>query len=410
MGYDTTTSVTDSVSDNLASYHNQLKTAIDHVMSSSPYSAYVTAASMTGNVTLTDSDYPIQSYSPTAARDLTLPAVASTNHAFFVYNRSGSFAITVKNAGGTTIGTVSAGTSGMFFSDGTNGWTTISGGSSSASGDKYAMEFRLTLETGVPISTSDQTGKTTIYCTPYLGNQIALYDGSSTWTTYSSAEFSLALGTLTSGLPYDVFCYNNSGTPTLEFTAWTNGTTRATALTRQNGILVKSGSTTRRYLGTFYTTATTTTEDSEAKRFLYNYYNRRPRTLNKQETTTSWTYNSSTIHQANASTANKVEVIMGVAEDVLSVSVLTSATGSGFGYVGIGEDSTSTFTTSGYYQGGGGASGSEWFVFSAYLRKIPAVGYHYYSWNERTTTAVVTFWGGTSTDNWRAGIFGEISC
>jgi len=270
------------------------------------------------------------------------------------------------------------------------------------------MEFRLTLETGTPVSVTDQSNKTTIYCAPYKGNQIALYDGSGTWTTYTSAEFSLALGTLTASLPYDVFCYANGSTPTLEFLAWTNGTTRATALTTQNEVLVKTGATTRRYLGTFYTTSTTQTQDTEAQRFLFNYYNRVARSLNKQETNSSWTTNTASVRQANANTANKVEVVIGYAEDVIDINILTSCTGSGYGFVGVGEDTITAFTTSGYYQGGGGASGSEWFVFSAYLRKIPAVGYHYYAWNELTNTVNTTFWGGTGANNYRAGIFGEV--
>jgi hypothetical protein len=138
---------------------------------------------------------------------------------------------------------------------------------------KKICDFRLTLTTAVPVTTSDVTGATTIYCTPFNGNSIALYDGTN-WNLRQSAEFSIALGTLTSGKPYDVFCYDNSGTPTLELLAWTNDTTRATALTRQDGILCKSGALTRRYLGSFYTTSTTTTEDSFVKRYLFNYYNR----------------------------------------------------------------------------------------------------------------------------------------
>lgn len=122
MAYDTTTQVTDDLSDNLASYHNQLKTAADHLMSSTAYAAYTRTQSMTGNVTLTDSDFPIQSFSPTAARDLTLPTVASTNHAFYVVNRSATYAITIKNSGGTTITTVPISSSTMVYSDGANGW------------------------------------------------------------------------------------------------------------------------------------------------------------------------------------------------------------------------------------------------------------------------------------------------
>jgi hypothetical protein len=122
MAYDTTTTVTDNVSDNLASYHNQLKAAADHAMSASAYAAYTHTHSMTGNVTLTDADLPIQSFDPTAARDLTLPAVATTNHSFYVINRSATYAITIKNAAAATIATLSVNSSLMVTSDGANGW------------------------------------------------------------------------------------------------------------------------------------------------------------------------------------------------------------------------------------------------------------------------------------------------
>src|SRR3990167_7040004 len=135
----------------------------------------------------------------------------------------------------------------------------------------FYMDFgvcdgRLTLTSGTPVTTADVTGATSIYFAPFKGNRIGLYDGSSAWAIYTFTELTLALGTLTSGLPYDVFAYDSSGTVTLEALAWTNGTTRATALTTQNGVLVKTGATTRRYLGTFYTTATTTTESSRRDR------------------------------------------------------------------------------------------------------------------------------------------------
>ena len=125
--YDTTTSVVAGVSEIQATQHNQLVTALLHTMSAVPYAAYGTPASMTGNVTLTDASFPVLSYSPTAARDLTLPAVATTNHAFYVINRSGTYAITVKNSGGTTIATIIANGISVFVSDGVNGWYQIGG-------------------------------------------------------------------------------------------------------------------------------------------------------------------------------------------------------------------------------------------------------------------------------------------
>lgn len=133
MAYDPTTSVVDDVNDNLAQYHNELVTAITHLMSAVPYASYKRAQSMTGNVTLTDADFPIQSFSPTAARDLTLPALASTNHAYYVMNRSATYMITVKDSGGATLGTIAVSSAALIVSDGANAWSLVSGGGGSSS-------------------------------------------------------------------------------------------------------------------------------------------------------------------------------------------------------------------------------------------------------------------------------------
>ena len=135
---------------------------------------------------------------------------------------------------------------------------------------------RLTLAAGVPefdARAADVTGATTIYYTPFKGNVISLYDGT-VWTTQTFSEISLALGTLTASTNYDVFIYNNAGTLTLELSAaWATNATRTDAIALQDGILVKSGAATRRFLGTIRTTSTTTTEDSMVRRFLWNAEN-----------------------------------------------------------------------------------------------------------------------------------------
>lgn len=125
MAYDTTTTVLDGIDDNLAQYHNELKTAIDHLMSASSYASYVRTQSMTANVTLADADFPIQSFSPTAARDLTLPAVATTNHPFYVWNRSGTYAITVKNASAVVMAVLQPYSHVTLQTDGANGWYVV---------------------------------------------------------------------------------------------------------------------------------------------------------------------------------------------------------------------------------------------------------------------------------------------
>lgn len=146
---------------------------------------------------------------------------------------------------------------------------------------------RLTLTTATPVTTSNVSAAGTLYFTPYGGNKISLYDGTR-WKVYTFTERSLSLS-LTSGSVYDVWLYDNAGTLTLETLVWTNSTTRATALTTQDGVLVKTGATTRRYLGTILASGTDTTEDSDSKRYVWNYYNRVPYKDFRKDTTDSWT-------------------------------------------------------------------------------------------------------------------------
>ena len=154
----------------------------------------------------------------------------------------------------------------------------------------FMCQGRLTTESGVPVSTSDRSNQSTLYFTPYEGSRIALFNGTS-WILFTFSEISLALSGLTAGNNYDVFVYSNAGTPTLELgTAWTNASVRATALTKQDGVYVLNGSTTRRYVGTIRATAATQTQDTAAQRFVWNYYNRVRRTLAVSFTANSWTY------------------------------------------------------------------------------------------------------------------------
>ena len=191
----------------------------------------------------------------------------------------------------TQLDTVAAGTAGQFLK--TNGtgsapsWATVSSPLGVAEG-------RLTATSGTPVTVADVSGATSIYYTPYTGNKIALYDGSA-WDLFTFTEITISLSGFTAIKAYDVFAYNNSGTVTIETVIWTNNTTRATGLVYQDGVLVKSGATTRRYLGTVYINAAGgQTEDTMVKRYLWNYYNRVSRPLQKLETTDSWTYTTAT--------------------------------------------------------------------------------------------------------------------
>jgi hypothetical protein len=268
--------------------------------------------------------------------------------------------------------------------------------------------FRLTLQSGAPVSTSDQTAASTIYACPYKGNQIALYTGS-VWQVYSSSQFSLALSGLTAGRPYDVFCYSNSGTPTLEVLAWTSTTARATALTYQDGVLVKSGDATRRYLGTFHALTATTTEDSARQRLLWNYYHRVRREMRVVETASTWNYTVATARQVNNNTNNQLNYICGLVEDGVSFEARHAATNTGANVsivTSIGLDSTTTSAT-GVLLGRvdipvAGAVAQ----VTARLEDYAQLGYHSYVWLELSGASGTTTWQGTNTSS--TGLTGSV--
>lgn len=268
-------------------------------------------------------------------------------------------------------------------------------------------EFRLTLTSGVPVTTADVTGAATLYCSPYKGNHIALYSGA-VWLMRTSAEFSIALGTISSGKPYDVFCYDNNGTPTLEILAWTNDGTRATALALQDGVLSKTGALTRRYLGTFYTTATTTTEDSLANRYLFNYYNRVRRPCFKQINSTAYTYTTGTIRQAAGSATNQLNILQGVAEDQVYAEILADISNTNVGVnaeVGIGLDSTTAYTSASVTSSSFTAVANTRQAARAFYRSLPAAGRHALTWLELSNPTGTTTWNQNIAN---CGIFGEI--
>ncbi|MBX9877642.1 MAG: hypothetical protein K2Y22_04220 [Candidatus Obscuribacterales bacterium] len=241
---------------------------------------------------------------------------------------------------------------------------------------------RLTLETGVAFSTTDQLAKTTLYFTPHNGNKIALYNGSSSWDLISFSEISIAVPATTNTM-YDVFVYNNSGTATLELTAWTNDTTRATALTTQDGILVKTGATTRKFVGCMRTTGVSgETEVSTKRKFVANYYNAKTTFLKATDPTNTWTENNASFHSANANTTvgeGRLEFITPWADQLVRcthASKASNSNGSVAAAAGIGLDSTSTNSAqligSTIPDNVGRAQ-----YFASHYSGYPAVGYHY---------------------------------
>jgi hypothetical protein len=238
---------------------------------------------------------------------------------------------------------------------------------------------RLSLSSALPVPVADITAAGTLYFHPFKGNRISLYDGTR-WTlhTIPDAGISLSLSGLTINQNYDVFIYDNAGTLTLEALAWSShgaGTsTRATALAMLAGVEVKSGATTRRYLGSFRTIATGQCEDSEANRFLWNRYNQTWRRLHCRETTIN-TWNGGGWRAWNGNTTPgeaRMQLIVGLVEHYLPAGV-TAELDSGVGAVALGVNVTDAQTTFSIRNGNSAiARGGLWEPIL-----LPQAGYHW---------------------------------
>lgn len=207
------------------------------------------------------------------------------------------------------------------------------------------MGFRLSGTTGVAVTTSDVTAITVLRLVPDPGSpncgKIGLYDGTR-WKVYSNAEINSGTMTLTNATLYYVYVYDNSGTLTLDITT--------TAYTTQDGIRVKTGATSRRFVGWIYASAANQTEDSRANRYICNYYNRRKRDLLQApayangNSLTSYNLTGATHSALNGGT-NATFNFISNGEDAVYLCAQAQAdpsTSSAVAVIGLGIDSTTS--------------------------------------------------------------------
>lgn len=278
-------------------------------------------------------------------------------------------------------------------------------------GSKDVCNARLTLASATPVALTDQADKTTLYVTPFNGNEVGVYDGSTDWDILEFAELSIDFAALTASKPYDIFGYSNAGTFAVEALVWTNDTTRATALALQDGILVKSGATTRRFLGSVYLDSGGKLQDTALIRYVSNYYNRFQRLLRVVEATASWS-TSTSWRSTNNSAANVVKVLSCYDNWMELQALLHGALPDAATYAfatGIGEDSTAGPVAEGIY-GNSIASGSGTSTQGALamhrLEKPVAVGRHDYNWLDYGSAAVTCY--GTQTGTYWKSLTGMV--
>lgn len=269
---------------------------------------------------------------------------------------------------------------------------------------------RLTLSTGVPVTTADVLAATTVYFTPYLGDQVSLFE-SARWYTRTFAQLSIAVPA-TTNTNYDVFVYSNAGAATLELSAaWNSATQRfaagpyASLLPTQDGVSVKSTDgtvidTTRRYVGSFRTTAVSgQTEDSLVNRLVWNAQNRVPTLVYVSDTAaTTYTYTIATWRQSRATATNQIRVLQGIASEPLALTFLSySYNDVGLGVSinqGIGVDSITVPTRAALNYS---VTANEINQVEVALSQVPAIGLHTYAMLEASqATGNTTFYGGNN--------------
>ena len=243
--------------------------------------------------------------------------------------------------------------------------------------DNATNDFRLSVVSGNPNPINSSS--CSVYMTPYKGNTIALYDTTNQiWDYFITTQIAISVSGLNVGSLYDVFAYNNGVLGVaIQTVEWTNTTTRATALAYKDGVLVKTDNYSRRYLGTFFVSATNVVIDSPSKRHLYNFSNRLSNNLYLSVNLDN-TYVSTSKRQFADSSTAQLEIVNGFADQNITLIYNTAGNNlsTGIAFVGIGQDSTTSILSS----CSEGLINSRGTVLTSTTAVVtPTVGFHYYS-------------------------------
>lgn len=283
---------------------------------------------------------------------------------------------------------------------------------------------RLTLTSGVAVTVTDVTAAGTIYLTagPHItcngtsiladvhAQESVVLDSNSGHTNYHQ-----------SGKNFDIYRIKDGGTYRIGTgPAWSTDTARGSGAgttevhlfgntgiwTNVNTILIRYGSNSGDtvsvpadqavLIGSVRMTANGQTEDSSAKRFLYNVFDQVPRLLrNATETTDTWNYTTATFRQANGSASNQLDVVVGLPGNLLSAEVYglaSNSSGNVFIAVGIGVDLTNT--NAAQLMTPSTTALTSRVALLAKYQGYPAVGRHFYPWLEYSTATGTTSWYG----------------
>lgn len=310
------------------------------------------------------------------------------------------------------------------FSQG-NAFSDLYGGSTFPGG-------RLSVSSTLPVPDTDVSGAT-VYYHPYRGGLVNLPDSSSRQInrTFFSMSQTLADTTkspaaATANNIYDMFLWEDNGTiRCTRGLAWSSATVRSASCPLSydnfgrlsNQLAITNGPAAFRglYVGSIATDGSNVVNDSVLKRQVWNNYNRVIRQTIKSDATSSWTYNTNAFRPANNSAANSVEILQGLAEELVDVTVLglnqTNQVASTISYVGIGINSTTVSSAQLFTPGGASSAGSTPAAspHTAFLWQV-VQGRIVYTWLENGAGAAgTTTWFGTNTNS-VTGISARLKC
>lgn len=308
-------------------------------------------------------------------------------------------------------------------------WTAVN--ASTAAAVVPPPQGYLTPTTGVPIILSDVTAATSIFYTPYVGNTVPIYNGSSFIpTVFTELTLTLNAAHAASNI-YDVFVFNNVGVPTVVTgPSWSAGTggniasgtcARGTgaggaALSRVNGILTntvqitgRNGATTytinanlATYVGSIFMDTTNgqiTCHRSygvSRKWGVWNAYNRAPIVLQMGLATASWAFVGG-FEKSNADVTAVLTMFQGLAEEFSETTFFQNLTVASGAQVQIGISFTSGIPALSYSPSVSvGTATTLAQGVNAYLGSPPILGIVNVLSQEQSAGVASTFFGGRS--------------
>ena len=299
-----------------------------------------------------------------------------------------------------------------------------------------APQGRLTLQTGVPVQTADQTAKTTVYYDSFIGSLCPVWNGT-TWDylgiTGDEISMGLAAANVLNGNVYDIWGVNSGGSLACGVgPAWSTSTSRGTGagtneLQFKHGIRTNRNALTNVYggaagttnygsilanratlLGTLYATANGQTGvaltpaaangGSNTIVGLFNAYNGVPVIARSADSGggANWSYASSTWRAVNGNNNNRITFVDGLQIYAHSTSHQSSIGGGGsiYGTIGVNLDSTTNAPNISTIVGG---VANQFANGIAQENFYPQLGLHYFQAMEAASGGTCNFAGSGAT-------------